>query len=205
MPEVSTSEKKRKCLKDVANIVGGQIMTRVTSKTNDAVKAVPVLMPKAIIPGGIIRDYLGEALLAKDASKDKYTREGDVIIKLASPYDAAFISKSEEGLLIPSFCAAVRITESGCVNAKYLTAFLNSSYVRNLLSLMASGASRPMIKINDIRELKIPDVPVLDMKDIGEAYILSSKKKMVLKEMIRAEDDLMENIVLASIKGGIGT
>lgn len=204
MTEVSTSEKKEKSLKDVANIVSGQIMTRVTSKTNDALKIVPVLMPKAIIPGGIIRDYLGEALLAKNVSANKYTREGDVIIKLASPYDATFISKNEEGLLIPSFCAAVRITESKDMDAKYLTAFLNSSYVRNLLLLMASGANRPMVKINDVRELKIPTVPVQDMKDIGEAYVLSSKKKVILREMIRAEDDLMENIVLSSIRGGIG-
>lgn len=204
MPKMLISEKSCKSLQDIADIVGGQIMTRVTSKTNDAIEIASVLMPKAIIQGGIIRDYLGEALLSKRVSKDKYTKEGDVIIKLASPYDAAAISIEEEGLLIPSFCAAIRIIKSEYMNAKYLAAFLNSSYVRNILSLVASGVSRPMIKISDIRSLKVPNVPFKEMKEIGEAYILSSQKKMILQEMIRAEENLMENIVLSSIKGGIG-
>lgn len=204
MSEVLTSGKLGKSLNDIAEIVGGQIMTRVTSKTNDAIEIATVLMPKAIVPGGIIRDYLGETLLSKSVSSDKYTKEGDIIIKLASPYDAAAISISEEGLLIPSFCAAIRITKSECMDVKYLAAFLNSSYVRNILSLVASGVSRPMIKISDIRALKIPNVPFQDMKEIGEAYALSSKKKMILQDMIKAEENLMENIVLESIKGGIG-
>lgn len=203
MSEILTIEKHGISLKDVADVIGGQILTRVSSR-NGTGDMVSVLMPKAITSGVIIKNDLGQVILAKDIGKDKYTRHGDVVIKLSTPYDAAYVTESEEGLLVPSFCAAVRITNKDRMDAKYLAAFLNSSYVRNLLSLMAMGSSKPMIKINDIRGLKIPHVPDQDMKDIGEAYVLSGKKKAILREMIRAEDNLMENIVLASIKGGIG-
>lgn len=202
MSEAITNGKEYISLKDVADVIVGQIMTRVISKDGIG-DVVPVLMPKAITSGIIMKNDLGEAILEKTVSSNKYTKEKDIVIKLSTPYDAAYVTKAEEGLLIPSFCAAIRITKNSKVDAKYLSAFLNSSYVRNLLSLMASGSSKPMIKINDIRALKIPDVPVKDMEDIGEAYLLSGKKKEVLREMIRAEEDLMENIVLASIKGGI--
>ena len=196
MKNVRNDNKK---LNSVAEIVGGQILTRVISKNNDGT-SVPVLMPKAINSRVILTNNLGEAILEKDVKSDKYTRKGDVVIKLSTPYDAAYVMESEEGLLIPSFCAAIRITNNELMNAKYLTAYLNTSYVRNLLSLIVSDTNKPMIKINDIRLLEIPNVPAQDMEDIGESYVLSGKKKEIMLEMIRAEDNLMENIVLTSIK-----
>jgi restriction endonuclease S subunit len=199
MSEMIIKGKESIKLNSVAEIVGGQILTRVISKNNDGT-SVPVLMPKAINSGVILKNNLGEAILEKDVKSDKYTRKGDVVIKLSTPYDAAYVMESEEGLLIPSFCAAIRITNNELMNAKYLTAYLNTSYVRNLLSLIVSDTNKPMIKINDIRLLEIPNVPAQDMEDIGESYVLSGKKKEIMLEMIRAEDNLMENIVLTSIK-----
>lgn len=202
MPELKTVDEKGITLEYVAQIIGGQILTRVVSKNSNGTP-VPVLMPKAIASGTILKNYLGEAVLEKDVKRDKYTRKGDVVIKLSAPYDAAYVMESEEGLLIPSFCAAIRITKKEQINAKYLTAYLNTSYARNLLSLFISGSANPMIKIKDMRSLKIPNVPAQDMEDIGESYILSGKKKQILQEMIQAEDSLMENIVLASIKEAV--
>ena len=42
------------------------------------------------------------------------------------------------------------------------------------------------------------------MQDIGKAFVLSGLKKATLQEMIDNETKLMENVVLASIKEGIG-
>ena len=147
MTEMIIKGKESIKLNSVAEIVGGQILTRVISKNNDGT-SVPVLMPKAINSGVILKNNLGEAILEKDVKSDKYTRKGDVVIKLSTPYDAAYVMESEEGLLIPSFCAAIRITNNELMNAKYLTAYLNTSYVRNLLSLIVSDTNKPMIKIN---------------------------------------------------------
>lgn len=41
------------------------------------------------------------------------------------------------------------------------------------------------------------------MADIGQAYILSGKKKSILSDMIETETKIMENIVLKSIKKGM--
>lgn len=40
------------------------------------------------------------------------------------------------------------------------------------------GSIRPMIKVTDLRNLDIPQVSKEDMEDIGQAYILSGKKKL---------------------------
>ena len=89
------------------------------------------------------------------------------------------------------------------MDAQYLSAFLNSSYVRDELTAKVVGSTSPMIKITDIRALEVPELNMKDMQDIGKAFVLSGKKKATLQEMINNETKLMENIVLASIKEGI--
>ena len=188
-------------LENIADVIAGQIMTRVTEDNNDG-EPVQVLAPKAISNGIIIKEDLGKAVLSKDVDENKYTKEGDVVIKLSTPYDAAYVTSKDIGLVIPSFCATIRISNDNLIDAKYLSAFLNTSYVRNQLTAKVVGSSRPMIKISDIRALEIPEVPIKDMRDIGEAYILSGRKKEILLEMVQTESMLMENIILASIKEG---
>lgn len=189
-------------LENIADVIAGQIMTRVTEDNNDG-EPVQVLAPKAISNGIIIKEDLGKAVLSKDVDENKYTKEGDVVIKLSTPYDAAYVTSKDIGLVIPSFCATIRISNDNLIDAKYLSAFLNTSYVRNQLTAKVVGSSRPMIKISDIRALEIPEVSIEDMRDIGEAYILSGRKKGILLEMVQTESMLMENIILASIKEGM--
>lgn len=190
-------------LEDIANVIAGQIMTRVTDENSNG-EEVQVLVPKAIVDGIIVKEDLGRAVLSKAVDEDRYTQEGDVVIKLSTPYDAAYVTADDAGLVIPSFCATIRITDENLVDVKYLSAFLNTSYVRNILTAKVVGSGRPMIKITDIRALELPEVSVKDMRDIGEAYMLSGKKKATLLEMIETESKLMENIVLESIKEGLG-
>ena len=186
-------------LGDIAAVTVGQILTRVISKSNDG-KAVPVLQTKAVTAGVINKEDLGQAVLSREVDEDKYTKEGDIVIKLSTPYDAAYVTADMAGLVIPSFCAVIRVIKDGVADVKFLSAFLNTKYVKEQLLSKVVGSAKPMIKVADIKELNIPLVAAGDMKDIGEAYMLSGKKRLLLNEMIRAEEKLMESIVLASVK-----
>ena len=193
-------------LENIASVTAGQIMTRVTADKDageQVVESVKVLVPKAIVSGVIVKEDLGDAELGKQIDEEKYTHEGDVVIKLSTPYDATYVNEENAGIASPSFCAAIRITDNDKVDARYLTAFLNSSYVRDELTAKVVGSARPMIKITDIRALEVPELNMKDMQDIGKAFVLSGLKKATLQKMIDNETRLMENIVLASIKEGI--
>lgn len=193
-------------LENIASVTVGQIMTRVTADRDsgdNVVDTVKVLVPKAISSGVIVKEDLGDAELTKVIDEDKFTQAGDVVIKLSTPYDAAYVTEEYAGIAIPSFCAAIRITDENEMDATYLSAFLNSSYVREQLTAKVVGSARPMIKVTDIRALEIPKLSVEDRRDIGKAFILSGQKKATLQEMIDNESRLMENIVLASIKEGM--
>lgn len=189
-------------LEDYAEIIVGQIMTRVTVSGDEEGKPIRVLIPKAISNGVVNFDDAGFAVINKEITSEKYTHEGDVVIKLSTPYDAAYITAEAEGLAIPSFCAAIRST-SNRIDAKYLSAFLNSRYVRDQLTAKVSGGIKPMVKVTDIRSLELPDIPESDMRDIGEAFILSGEKRETLLEMVRTEEKIMDAIIMNSIVGGI--
>lgn len=189
-------------LEKFTEVIVGQIMPRVTSESNDYGKPIRVLSPKAISNGIINMDDVSSTLITKEIGKDKYTREGDVVIKLSTPYDAAYITSETAGLVIPSFCAIIRPSSSR-INAKYLSAFLNSKYVRDQLTAKVSGGIRPMVKVTDIRCLELPNISEADMKDIGEAFMLSGKKKETLLKMIYTEEQIMNTIVMNSIIGGM--
>lgn len=194
-------------LEEIASVTVGQIMTRVTADRDSGdsvVDTVKVLVPKAISSGVIVKEDLGNAEITKLIDEEKFTQTGDVVIKLSTPYDAAYVTEEYVGIAIPSFCAAIRITDENKMDATYLSAFLNSSYVREQLTAKVVGSARPMIKVTDIRALEIPKLSVEDRRDIGKAFILSGQKKATLQEMIDNESRFMENIVLASIKEGIG-
>lgn len=190
-------------LEEIASVTVGQIMTRVTADRDlgdSVVDTVKVLVPKAISSGVIVKEDLGNAEITKVIDEEKFTQAGDVVIKLSTPYDAAYVTEEYVGIAIPSFCAAIRITDENKMDATYLSAFLNSSYVREQLTAKVVGSARPMIKVTDIRALEIPKLSVEDRRDIGKAFILSGQKKATLQEMIDNESRFMENIVLASIK-----
>ena len=194
-------------LEEIASVTVGQIMTRVTADRDlgdSVVDTVKVLVPKAISSGVIVKEDLGNAEITKVIDEEKFTQAGDVVIKLSTQYDAAYVTEEYVGIAIPSFCAAIRITDENKMDATYLSAFLNSSYVREQLTAKVVGSARPMIKVTDIRALEIPKLSVEDRRYIGKAFILSGQKKATLQEMIDNESRFMENIVLASIKEGIG-
>lgn len=191
-------------LEEFSEVIVGQIMTRVTTEAEGEGKHIRVLTPKAISNGVINIEDIGTASITKEIGEEKYTREEDVVIKLSTPYDAAYITSETTELAIPSFCAIIRIKDNfSNINAKYLSAFLNSQYVREILMSKVSGGLKPMVKVTDIRNLDFPKVSEADMKDIGEAFMLSGQKKETLKKMINAEDQIMKTIVMNSIVGGI--
>lgn len=189
-------------LGDVTEIIGGQNMTRISAENyaGSILKNVKVMLPKAIVDGMVIEKDLGDAEIVKEIDADKYTQEGDIVIKLSSPYDSALISSEQAGIAIPSFCAVIRVKE-GEYDRRYLTAVLNTEVVRKGLAARVAGSIRPMIRISDLKDLDLPMINKEDMEAIGKAYLLSGKKRQILQEMANIEKELMENVICISMGG----
>lgn len=184
-------------------IYSGQIISRVEAKEevgDDVIEERKVLIPKAIAGGKVIHADLGSVKLKKAVDEDRITKKGDIVLKLSTPYDAAYIEEADEGLVVPSFCAVIRGVDEEQADAEFITAYLNTDYVREMLKSKVAGTTMPMIKIGDVRELDLPDIELSKQKILGQAYSLSCQKQEVLREMLDNEKVLINNIILKAVK-----
>lgn len=190
-------------LKDIAQIYSGQITSRVEAKEeigDEVVEERKVLVPKAIMDGRINYSDLGLVKLKKVTDENRITKEGDIVLKLSSPHDAVYIQEEDEGLMVPSFCTIIRGVDTSKADPRFITAYLNTEYAREILKSRVSGSVTSMIKLKDVRELEIPDVPLEKQRIIGEAYTLSRQKQEILTKLLENEQAIMNTMVLSIIK-----
>ena len=184
-------------------IYSGQIISRVNAKEevgDVVIEERNVLIPKAISGGRVTHADLGTVKLKKAVDEDRITRQGDIVLKLSTPYDAAYSEKDDEGLVVPSFCSIIRGVEVSKADSEFITAYLNTEYVREMLKSRVAGTTMPMIKLSDIKDLEIPNVPLAKQKLLGEAYSLSCRKQDVLREMLYNEQILINSVILNAVK-----
>lgn len=179
--------------------IGGQITSRIEAnekKNEIAIGKVQVIPPKAIKAGKIVQDELYELEYKSDFDDKKLTKAGDIVVKLSSPYDAAYITKEDEGLLITSFCIIIRNT-SKTLMSEYLAAFLNSEVYLKQVMDMVSGAAVPMLTMGKIKDVMVREMELEDQRQVAEYF-----QNITLKEEIMAQIIALEKEKLNSVLGG---
>ncbi|WP_353852898.1 restriction endonuclease subunit S [Dehalobacter restrictus] len=192
-------------LDEMVNVFSGQIISRVEAKEDvgdTVIEERQVLIPKAIYSGRVTHADLGSVKLKKAVDAERITQKNDIVLKLSTPYDAAYITKDDEGLVVPSFCCVLRVIKAG-IDPEFLTAFLNAEYSREKLKAKVAGSTMPMIKISDVKDFDMPDVPLSVQKNLGEAYSLSCQKQDVLRELLSNEQKLIESVLMNAVKEAI--
>lgn len=150
-------------------LISGQITRRITAKEGqDFVTTALVLLPKAMVNGCIDHNALAEEKLTALPDNDRYTKEGDIVIKLSTPYDSVIVTKEDEGLLVTSFCAIIRGLDPD--TARYLIAYLNSTEFNALAKASTSGSIVIVLALSFLKECLIPLPPLDEMKKIGDEY-----------------------------------
>ena len=188
-------------LSDVKGLafIGGQITSRIEAnekKNEIVVGKVQVIPPKAIKAGKILQDELYELEYKSDFDDKKLTKAGDIVVKLSSPYDAAYITEEDEGLLITSFCIIIRNT-SKTLMSEYLAAFLNSEvYLKHVMD-MVSGAAVPMLTMGKIKDVMVREMELEDQRQVAEYF-----QNITLKEEVMAQIIALEKEKLNSVLGG---
>ncbi|WP_353893744.1 hypothetical protein PRVXH_000505 [Proteinivorax hydrogeniformans] len=191
-------------ISQVAKMIhSGQIITRVEAKEqagDEVIDEKKVLVPKAISNGRVIASELGKVKLKKHVNKKRITLKGDICVKLSNPYDVTYIKSEDEGLVVPSFCAIIRSLDTTKIDPWFLTAFLNTDYIVELLKSRVSGSVMPMIKIADLKELEIPNISIEKQREVGQAFAISTEKQQVLQQIQENENNIIKSIVVNAVK-----
>jgi len=177
--------------------VGGQITSRVEAnpeKDDKSIGKILVIPPKAIQNGKIEHDELYEMEYKTEIDEKKLTHTGDIVVKLSTPYDVAYITEKDAGLLVTSFCIIIR-NRSKDVSSEYLTAFMNSGVYRKQVLSKVSGAAVPLLTMSKIKEVQIKMLSMDEQKQVAEYYEIVSEKEKVLARIIELEKEKLDAIL----------
>lgn len=184
-------------LKDIALLTAGVITKRVIEdekSENNNGEEILLLPPKAIQNGRIDHTLLQRETLIEGKDISKFlTREGDIVLKLSSPYDSVIIQKEDEGLLLPSFLLRIEITDKN-INPSYLLAYLNSSLFKESLKKSCYGSVTALVKKSDLDALDIPILSEDKMNEIASRYERMRKIKDKLEEYTDLEEERLNAI-----------
>lgn len=180
-------------LKDIADcIITGVLTRRVVydGEDNDSsLKEGKILVPKAIDDGLIDHSLLQRVKLDKEVKDKFYTKKGDVIMKLSTPYDSCFIDREEdEGLIVPSFSLIIRGLKSD-YDPYFIMAFLSSRYAWNQIERLRSGRAITILSNESVAELEVPEFKKLERERISERYKNYLEFKRMSSEIIELEKE----------------
>ena len=169
-------------------IFSGQIMTRVIAGENEeSVGAFRVVVPKAITTEGTIdKNELPEEQLKLVPDDKRITQQGDVVIKLSTPYDSAVITEEFAGCVVPSFCAIIRNKSN--IDTDYLQAFLSSKLCKEQLKNQVAGTVMTILTVGKIKDVEIPYITVKNQQEVGNQYKKAKAKIAIMKEIIELEN-----------------
>lgn len=181
-------------IKNIGKLIGGQVISRVEAKNEtDIIGKVKILVPKAIKNGTINHQDLSEINLRSELDANKLTKAGDIVLKLSQPYDAAYITEKDEGVLITSFCVVLRGIDDD-INPRYLVLLINSEIYKEQAMMATSGATVPMLTKGKIENIDLK----LNLKQQEEIIKMSDKiqqKEDIFNEIIKLEKLKLENIL----------
>ena len=171
-------------------LIGGQIMSRITTKFEDSEKygEIKVVIPKSICADGTVNiDDLAEETLKVAPDEKRITKVDDIVLKLSTPYDAAIIDEDSAGCIVPSFCAIIQYPDT--IDKYYLLAYLNSETCKEQLKQQVAGATITVLSVGKVSNVQIPLIDIEEQKKIGRAYYETQQKLKLLNEIIKLESE----------------
>lgn len=175
------------------NIIGGQITSRIEAKDiSEKYETMKVLVPKAISNGKVSHDELGTIDVKLGVDSKRITKCGDIVMKLSTPYDACVITKDEEGLLVPSFCAIINNVPE-YINKDYLLAYINSKACLMQIKSLVTGSTIAILSTGQIKKIAVP-VPETEVQDeIAVKYLEGIEKLKLLEKIVKLEKEYLDS------------
>lgn len=179
-------------LKDVAEEIITGVLTRRIVYDGDADSSLQegkILVPKSITDGLIDHTLLQTSRLGMLVKEKFYTRKGDVIMKLSTPYDSCVIEKKEdEGLIVPSFSVIIRGIRAP-YDPYFIMAFLSSKRAWSQIERSRSGRALSIISNESVSELELPSFSETEMKDISTRFRRYLEFRRLSAEIIGLEKE----------------
>lgn len=184
-------------LGDLCDIVVGMPLSRARRiPEGSSGEAVGVITQKTLTADGIDLEEVSYEVLGQ-VRKACITSPGDVIVKLTTPYDCAYINSDCAGLLVISAAAILR-PRTRSVNMRWIAAILGTPQLKGELRLASIGASIQMIKKSGLANLVIPVPSVEKQERVASVCEQMESFKSLCRRSMRLADTFLAASVSAA-------
>ena len=195
-------------LSDIAGeIYTGVLMRRVVFEDSElaamsdaetaTLESARILVPKAIADGVIDHSQLQEVKLKKEVKEKFRTHQGDIIMKLSSPYDCCVIEKEEdENLIVPSFCLRIGSIDED-YDPYFIMAYLTSASAWKQIEKTMMGRALSIISNESVSELMLPSMTPEQRHEAGYRYEKTLEFRRSAGRIIRLEKERNDSLFLS--------
>lgn len=178
-------------LTNISEVQTGLVLVRKRADAKDKdTHKYHMLTLKSFEPQGVLNEHELDVFFSKEKLENKYlTNKGDVIIRLTAPYTAICINDMQEGLVIPSNFAIIRLRKQKFI-PEFIALFLNSEIIGKKFFKSAISTTIPLIKTTHLRDVDIPEKTLEMQKKIVELNQLQVKEKILLSHLMEEKDKL---------------
>ncbi len=183
-------------LGDFAIVRTGLVVSRKKARLDSLDSKVYKQIGLRCFTSGILLDKTQiDDFVSAEIINDKYlTQEGDVVVRLRSPGTAVYIDKEDEGLLITSLLAVIRVDDSR-LDARYLAYYINSHFSQRLLQREIKGTAIPMLKTKDLERLELTVPSLEEQKRVVNYLDLTQREQQLLRTLIEQKEQLSQAVL----------
>lgn len=176
----------QKTLEDISTIITGSVITRYKSeKGKYEYKIININNVKG---NEIDTEHFDKITLDRVIDEKYLLKKDDIIMKVAKPYDVAMINFEDKDVIAPSHFIIIRPNKD--INPSYVFYYLNSNKFKRQLHSMKEGTILEIIRLADLRRVKIDFID----KNIEKPYVKLleslSKKQELRKKQIKNEKEV---------------
>ena len=157
--------------------------------------------------GGIDLAQTEPYFLSKSLKDDYFTNNGDILVRLSSPYTPILINKSEWcGLLVPSHFAIIR-AKLPLALPEYL--YWTLCREKNRITFMQNCSGSHVlgtIGAGVIASLPVTMLSLEQQRTLGQIMLLAEKEQQLLDRLSREKkkyNTLLLNQIYGTMKGGV--
>lgn len=190
-------------LEELCHIKTGAPMARARKiPEGGEARSVTTLPPRALQSGSIVDSELVVEAVG-EVNKEHYTSEGDVVIKLSTPYDSAYIDKKHEGIVATSSVMILRKKPDAAVDMQYLSMFLGMPQTNAVLQAVSTGQSTAMamLKRQAVAEIEVPLPPLERQQELSSLFQAVQERKCQYARLIELDEELIVSQMSNSIWG----
>lgn len=188
-------------LGELCSVSTGMPATRARAVVDDVPpRHVRMLQPRALHRGRIIDDELSHDVVYR-VKDEFFMREGDVVLKLATPHDCALVDAAHAGVLATSFAVIARKKENAPIDMGYLALFLGSRQGNQRLASLSKGGTLPMLTRRAIAEFPVVLPPLETQEHLARLSEALRARCDEYRTLIALDEELLDSLFVKTVWG----